>query len=353
MPNLPVSEPSCSIDEAYPLPQHSLVLQDQAERLRASRPHDTQALLDAATSASSASARARVFAEFVHWRDHAPHVVYHDAVEEIMVFLTQLFLQGKAYSTIASARTAIVQALNLSRDLANDGRLRRFLRGVRTSRPPAPRYDGFWDPSILLHYIAVNLGDNTVLSLDDLRSKAITLMAMAILGRASDLQRLLASSIAFDPDGGMSIRILNPKELSGGGISAPLMLPQLPDADAAVCPVRTLRAYMWRTRKDRERLGGDPVFLYLPSPRRAVRPLGAQAIAKCILIMLSRAGIDTRKYKAHSVRGAAASSALDAGVDIATVLLLGRWADVGNFQRFYNRAQYAESVVGMIRRNAA
>ena len=50
--------------------------------------------------------------------------------------------------------------------------------------------------------------------------------------------------------------------------------------------------------------------------------------------MLNKAGKDTSISKAHSVRGAATSSASEAGVTTATILEAADWATETVFQRF-------------------
>ena len=49
------------------------------------------------------------------------------------------------------------------------------------------------------------------------------------------------------------------------------------------------------------------------------------------------AGIDTSVFKAHSVRGASTSSALDRGVPMQDILATADWSRESTFRRFYYR----------------
>ena len=53
--------------------------------------------------------------------------------------------------------------------------------------------------------------------------------------------------------------------------------------------------------------------------------------------MLDLAGIDTKTFKAHSVRGASASAAASAGLTTNQIMKAADWSSESVFQRFYYR----------------
>ncbi len=65
------------------------------------------------------------------------------------------------------------------------------------------------------------------------------------------------------------------------------------------------------------------LFLALIKPHNAVTP---STIARWIKLLLSKAGIDTNIFKAHSVRGAATSAAASAGVTMGDILSAADWS---------------------------
>ena len=72
--------------------------------------------------------------------------------------------------------------------------------------------------------------------------------------------------------------------------------------------------------------------------RTNYKPLAAGTIAKIVLEQMNAAGIDTEKFKAHTVRMATASKQIDLGEEVTSVMHRGRWSSTGVFQKFYNRA---------------
>jgi len=52
---------------------------------------------------------------------------------------------------------------------------------------------------------------------------------------------------------------------------------------------------------------------------------------------MEEAGIDTSIFKAHSVRGAACSTAAVAGITTKDILDVADWSSEGTFQHFYCR----------------
>ena len=62
---------------------------------------------------------------------------------------------------------------------------------------------------------------------------------------------------------------------------------------------------------------------------------------------LKEAGIDIDAFKAHSVRGAACSTAAWSGVTVAHILNAADWSNKSTFQQFYHReAQDSRATLG-------
>ena len=53
--------------------------------------------------------------------------------------------------------------------------------------------------------------------------------------------------------------------------------------------------------------------------------------------MLAEAGVDTKTFKAHSVRRATSSAAFRKGVHISDILQTADWPKDSTFKRFYYR----------------
>ena len=59
-------------------------------------------------------------------------------------------------------------------------------------------------------------------------------------------------------------------------------------------------------------------------------------IAVDVLTTIKNAGIDTDKWKAHALRGAAATRMYDQGATLEMICELGRWAQA-SFEKYYKR----------------
>jgi site-specific recombinase XerD len=101
-----------------------------------------------------------------------------------------------------------------------------------------------------------------------------------------------------------------------------------------LCPVECLRFYLDYTAKWRIP-GQEELILSLTYPHR---PVSKDTIGRWIKNLLSRSGIDTTIFKAHSVRGAAASKALAKGVNIDSILQAADWSSGHIFTKFYKRS---------------
>ena len=65
--------------------------------------------------------------------------------------------------------------------------------------------------------------------------------------------------------------------------------------------------------------------------------MSPRTIARWIMSVLQSAGIDTSKFKAHSVRGAATSHAYVTGTPVADILKMADWSSEHVFRRHYLR----------------
>ena len=80
----------------------------------------------------------------------------------------------------------------------------------------------------------------------------------------------------------------------------------------------------------------DRLFVSNTKPYQPVKPA---TLAGWLLTAMSRAGIDTVSYRAHSVRSAASSAMLRKGMSLTQVLERANWSSSSRtFAVFYDRA---------------
>ena len=102
--------------------------------------------------------------------------------------------------------------------------------------------------------------------------------------------------------------------------------------DKRLCVVNTLREYLKRT--DSVRTSEDKLFVSFVKPHKAVT---TDTIGRWIKAVMSNAGIDTDKFKAHSVRAAACSKAKTNCVPVEHILSTAGWSSSCTFAKYYNK----------------
>ena len=108
--------------------------------------------------------------------------------------------------------------------------------------------------------------------------------------------------------------------------------------------VQCLRKYEEATRKYRDIQANKPAPLFL-SYVEPHKPVSSQRIAHWIKDTLKKAGVDTNKFTAHSVRGASTSAAVGRGLHISDVLKTADWSKESTFRRFYYRPSTTPEMV--------
>ena len=76
------------------------------------------------------------------------------------------------------------------------------------------------------------------------------------------------------------------------------------------------------------------LFLSVNKPHKPISP---STIARWLKTILSKAGVDTEIFKAHSVRSASTSAAAMAGITTEDILKAADWSSETVFQKFYHK----------------
>ncbi len=172
---------------------------------------------------------------------------------------------------------------------------------------------------------------NSELTLELLRLKTITLMALCLMLRPSDItprsgRVFRRSAISSDGQGGLEIYFHGIKnDTSRDGFRVILRLA----SDVQLCPVDALCTYMSKTVV---RAGGreGPVFLTLNKPFRA---LSATAVTNILNDSIFWAGLDRHVYSAKNFRPTGATGAISTGMKAREVQVLGRWKSEETFKK--------------------
>ena len=270
----------------------------------------------------------------------------HCPVSDILEFLAAIFDEGREHSTINGARSAIsaYHAHVDNKPVGEHPLICALVKGVSNKRPPKPRYCSTWDINTVLRHI-ISMGQNTGLSHRDLSLKTVLLLAITSAHRGMELHLLTVNLINVHHKHTTFQFYKKHKKTKPGEKPKPSTFHGAP-GNPLLCPCRTINDYIsrsreWRIRDDSSKLF-HPAQLFLSSkePHQAVcKP----TIAKWMVDMIRRAGVDVSTYKSHSTRGASTSKAASLGLPIDIIVKQGNWSDKSVFEKFYHKPIEEES----------
>lgn len=253
---------------------------------------------------------------------------YKNSVQDILIFLTDLYKDGAVHSSINCYRSAI--SLLVGPEMAHDDRIRRFFKGLSKLRPSRPKYDLTWDPKIVLDYFS-SLPRNDELSIKDLTMKLICLLALVTGHRMQTFSLIKVENIELTQDS-IKIKIPDRIKTSGPDRKQPVLLLHFFKANEKICAATALQCYLDRTRNVRE--GIQSPFI---SHKRPFKAVTSQTLSRWVKVILDKSGIDSNMFTAHSIRHTSTSAARKKGIDMDTLRRTAGWTKSSNtFAKFYN-----------------
>ena len=289
-------------------------------------------LLMASWRSKSQSSYNSLFHKWEGWCSQRKRNPIFGPVEDVANFLAYLFEKGYSYSSLNSYRSAIssVHERVEGVPVGQHPTVTRILKGAYNIRPPKPRYKETWKVSQVIQWLDSQRNE----SLLELSMKAVTLCALTRPCRSAELAAMDVDSIRFSPEGVRVLPIAPPKQARAGNAIKDYFFPQF-EQNINICPVTTLRKYCDRSRPNRP-TGVKHLFI---TTRKPFHPASSATIARWIKSTLSKAGIDTSIFCAHSTKSASTSAAADAGISIPEILAAADWSSNSVFERFYYRPQ--------------
>ena len=174
---------------------------------------------------------------------------------------------------------------------------------------------------------------NELLDLKHLRLKAITLLALSIMARPSDLapkgvffkdgvcrpMTLTTDQLVFHDNGTLTIQLFGIKnDTRRKGFSV-----TIPQADNKFLdPVACLKAYIRKSMPQRMLCTNNALFVSLKQPYGAI---SASSIGEQLNLAIKLAGLDGQGFSAKSFRPTAATVAIATGCDPDIARKIGRW----------------------------
>ena len=256
-------------------------------------------------------------------------------VKPFVNFIASLFQEGLQHRSVNTIRSAVSVTHDRSEGLplGQHPVVTRIMKGIYNSRPPKPKYTSTWDVTKVTTYLK-DLGENRDLTLKQLTTKLVMLMALVQASRSSELAALDIRFRVFRPEGVSFTLPTLTKKRTPGAPPRELFFGGFPP-DSRLCIISCLRAYESITEPLRKE-NVSRLFLSYVKPHK---PVTSQRIAHWIKSTLEAAGINTEIFSAHSTRGAATTAALKHGLTIPEILKTADWSTESTFRKFYYRPE--------------
>ena len=259
-------------------------------------------------------------------------------IRNIVEFLSYLHSKGYSHDQICAARSAV----GVISDVENIGKhpdVKRLMKGIFEKNPQFPRYASVWDVRILLTYFT-NLPHQSKLSLELLTKKLATFIGILAGGqRAQTIHVINVMDIVITGEKCI-IPIYSPiKQTRKGKHMKPLEF-KVYVSNEKLCVVHNLTTYLQRTKSHRK---SPFLFLSYQSPFHHVT---RDSVTRWVNDIMSKAGINTKKYVTHSCRAAASSFAYKKHVPLKTIMNSCGWSSANTFANHYNKDITSMETIG-------
>ena len=256
-------------------------------------------------------------------------------------------------NTFLAALKQCYKAMNMN-DISDCTSIRRLVTAVTKAQTERPMCRSAVLPVETLLRTMKSWGDNTKMPLKFLRIKTISLLAIALMLRPSDIapnatffekdsheekKLTFTTDMLNFSDNAVEVTLFGTKndlERKGFVVSLPIHM------DTSICPVLALRCYITRTellRRDKA------VFIALKAPFGA---LSSAAVAKDLQSCIDMSGLKGRGFSAKSFRPTGATVAIDKGTDPKMVQSVGRWKSTEVFYGHYVHSRTPENFTSTV-----
>lgn len=257
------------------------------------------------------------------------------SVPLVLEFFTCYFNRGSSFSSLNSYRSALSQIFGPN--FSEDFRITRFFKGLSCLRPPLPKYQKTWDPSVVLNYVGKM--SNNAFSLENLTYKTIILLALTTGQRVQTLASININDIETFSDR-LEIPIKKRLKTSTINRAQPTLVLPFYVHDVNICPGKALLLYVEKTKVVRGAINN--LFITFKKPHKAAT---TQTISRWLKVILKRSGIDTNVFGAHSTRHASTSAAARKGVSYDSIRAAAGWTEKSKtFAVFYNKPLINDSL---------
>lgn len=270
-------------------------------------PASAKKYVRASKAANTLIAYERCWRDFSYYAESRGGPALGATPETVSAYISEMADHGAKVSTIQQRLAAI--SFRHENAGVEDPTVHPFVRvtmsGIRRSLGTAPNQKAPLRRDDLLVVVS-KLGED----LKGLRDRAILLVAYAGAFRESELTALNLDDLSFR-ESEVLVRIVRSKtDQEGEGRFK--RLPKVSDKNAAICPVRALRAWL-----NASEITDGPLFRKVDRWNKVWdRRLQAPAVAFILKRAVANAGYDPARFGGHSPRSAFATDAAEKGIPL-------------------------------------
>lgn len=272
-------------------------------------------LLAAAIPANTVKAYNRQWETFLAWCDSTGRDALPTTAENVAEYVTHMCSAEKSPATIDQAIAAIRhrhRGHTLDTSMA-----RLMLRGYRRTRAESGQRSKQAAPAVIDTIRALVSATDPTTTVG-LRDRAMIILGFALMGRRSELVALNISDVCETPEGLVVLIRASKTDQAGKGVEVPLPY----GANAATCPVRTVRA--WVARLADQGITDGPLLRSVVKGGKIGGKLSTDGANKALRTLATRAGIEG--ITMHSLRAGGATTAYKSGAPVSSIARHGRWA---------------------------
>ena len=270
-------------------------------------------------------------------------------IVQVADFLTDMFENGKEYSTINVARPAL-SAIGIKHEgtlIGSHPIICRLLKGIFNKKPPRVKYKSVWDKDIVLKYMQA-MPRTQELSLKELSIKLTMLIALTKAVRPQTIHLLSVKNIIKNKTE-FIVELSGLQKHDRPGLHTNLVKIKAFPHDKALCPYLILEEYLARTKSIRGYQ--EQLLISYIKPHKQV---SRDTIKRWLHTMMKCAGIDIEMYGPYSTRSASVSKAARINMPINQIMLTAGWTIESTFQKFYHKEiameqQYEDMILNVVR----
>ena len=263
--------------------------------------------------------------QFCSERNFSP---YEATINQVLLFLYDLFQSGVEYSVMNTARSSLSTFIII--DGVRVGQhpvITRFMKGVFNIKPALPKYNFIWDVGIVITYIS----KIDTYSLTYLSQKLATLLVLLCGQRCGEILSVLDIRNLDLSENMCVIRIGDILKTSGPkNHIGEIKFHSYPN-DLTICPLNCLRQYLEARKPHRGNI--TSLFTILNKP---FKEQSKDTLVRWVKQTLKDAGINMNIFSPHSTRSAS-NCKEKISVPLKTILETVGWRSNRTFARFYNK----------------